>query len=263
MSSNNARGDEPRPADSSLRAIRRFSLPTLPEPKSAVCDDEVAAARADAARLIDLLAESYALHARKTADVEQRRKEVAAAVKEIAALTVQVNELQTGNHRLLKERGALSSTVHSVRASLSQVLEARDDLDRRLQQSARELRDSRVALAEINAECERLSTAIVEQSRLVHEARTELAAQTSEFEKRSAESEKRAAELEKRSAASEKRVADLSGELAQLTERFLAFVNEAHEDRRREVQTISELIDQAQNGTVWRVKRLLAKLWHK
>jgi chromosome segregation ATPase len=186
----------------------------MPEAQQGGHNDDAAAARADAARLIDLLAQAYAVHARNAADAEQRRKELATAVNEIAALTAQVVELRAGNHRLRKERGDLTGEVADLEARLGIFRESNVKMQHELAQAHRELQQARSDIAECTSEAE-------------------------------------------------KRIAALNGELAQITERFLTFVNEAHEDRRHEVQTLSGLIEQAQNGIAWRIKRVLGKLWRK
>lgn len=273
MNLNVSSQNKTRPVDTRLRALRRVTIPPSPEvqieelhaaynsavaethgwvaeceslitaleaerERGTVLSEQLGCARADAERLIEALATAYTLGARKAADAAQRAGELAAAIKELSDLRGVHAELRTRDHELLKRCGDLTSRVASKSALLQ---ERTDELGRALQDSSELRARAQLSEAERNELSAALERSVSERDALKQDC-----------------DELREALAKARSAH-----AQISAELAETTERFLAFVNEAHAERRVEVQTLSQLIDEAQQGRAWGIKRFLRKLWRK
>jgi chromosome segregation ATPase len=270
MNLNASSQNKPRPVDTRLRALRRLSISPNPEleieelqaayngavaethgwvtecetllaaleaerERSATLAEQLGSARADAELLVESLAAAHRSGANKAADAAQRTEELAAAVKELSELRSVHEELRAHDHELLKRCGDLNSRVASKSALLRERTEELTRANAELTESTQRF------LALLQERTEELGRAIQERDVLKHE-------------------NARLSETLKETQSAHAQAGD---ELAQTTERFLAFVNEAQAERRAEVQTLSQLIDEAQQGRAWAIKHFLRKLWRK
>lgn len=273
MNLNVSSQNKARPVDTRLRALRRLSIPQSPEQqieelhaaynialaethnwvaeceslmvtleaereRTAGLTEQLGCARRDAEHLVEALAAAYTSNARKAADAAQRSEELASALDELIELRTVNEDLHAHDHQMRKRCGDLSGLLDDVTLQVERV-------------NARAL-NAETARKELH---ETLKHCLEEQAKL----KEQFEAQGQKL----VAGQARCEELGKALAETRAAHAQISAELAETTERFLAFVNEAHAERRVEVQTLSQLIDEAQQGRAWGIKRFLRKLWRK
>lgn len=279
--------------DSQVRAVRLLPVQApdrAAEERDAVAalNEQLSAARNDAARLVDLLAEAYATHARKSADAELRREELAVALKEIERLQRECADARASAHELKKQHGELTSRVATLQDNARKITAARDalldELNSANQQVAEHVQRAGASADMLAAAHKRSADAVRAMSKAqsaLQRARNEFALERSEWQTRQgnyqsridllaseiAENENalRASEAALKSRVERSRLAEKEAreEAQALMQRFITFVNEAAQERRSQAQLLSELIDEAQRGLAWRLKRLLGNPWRK